>query len=713
MASHIKPAALAVASAVAVWAPGAAWAQAQGQPAAPTAQATPAPKELPPVVVTGNPLGSELFELVQPVSVLDGQELFQLRRSTLGETLSGLPGVSSTSFGPNASRPVIRGLDSDRIRILQNGASVQDASSLSFDHAVAVDPMVVERAEVVRGPAALLYGGSAVGGVVNVIDNRIPQSAITGFTGRAETRYGGAEHEKASGLVLEAGNGRLALHADAYTRDTDDLKIKGANISPRLRALDPTRAVTPGTLPNSASNSNGGAWGASLTWDSGYAGVSYAGFDTKYGTVAEPNVVIDMHSNRLDLAGELRDISGLITTAKFKLGRTDYEHREIDLGVVSTTFRSKGYDSRVELTHANLGPLKGAFGLQVSDLDFSALGTEAFVPSTHTNTKAFFLYEEAQFGRLKLSAGARNERTDVRSGGGGPLDPNTGTPRFDPPQSRSFSANSGAVGALWRFTPGVGLAINSTWTERAPTFYELFANGAHVATAAYEAGNTTFGKEKSTGLDVALRLKSGAHSGSVSVFQNRFKNFITLVNAGNTRGADGELNPVDANGDGRADGSGEEILRELQYRAVPVRFSGAEAEGRFRVWRQGASTLDVQLKFDTVRAEDLSTGLPLPRIAPRRMSLAFDYRRNAFGAKLEVTRVAGQGRVAANELPTDGYTQLNASVSYRLKLAAGSVDVFARGVNLLNEDARNHVSFLKDIAPLGRRSAQVGVRAQF
>ncbi len=715
MVRKISPLAMAVASAIAACVPGTLFAQVQRPTTVSPTPVTPTPKELPPVVVTGNPLGSELFELVQPVSVLDGQNLFQLRRSTIGETLNGLPGVSSTGFGPNASRPVIRGLDSDRIRILQNGTGVQDASSLSFDHAVAVDPMVIERAEVVRGPAALLYGGSAVGGVVNVIDNRIPQIGITGFTGRAETRYGGAEREKASGIVLEAGNGRVALHADAYTRDTDNLKIKGPNISPRLQAIDPARAVTQGTLPNSASHAGGGALGASLTWDRGFAGLSYAGFDTRYGTVAEPNVIIDMKSNRLDFAGELREIGSFITSAKFKFGRTDYEHREVDLGIVGTTFKSKGYDSRVELTHAKLGPLQGAFGLQASHLDFSALGAEAFVPSTRTNAKAFFLYEEAQFGRVKISAGARNERTDVRSDGGGPIDPNTGNPRFDPPQSRNFSANSGSLGALWSFTPNVGLAVNGTWTERAPTFYELYANGAHVATAAYEVGNTTFGKEKSTGIDVALRMKSasGNASGSVSLFQNRFKNFITLVNAGNTRGADGELNPVDTDGDGRADGSGEEILRGLQYRAVPARFRGAEAEGKLRVLERGASTLDVQIKFDYVQAEDASTGLPLPRIAPRRYGVALDYRRNAFGARLDVSRVSGQDRVATNEVATDGYTQLNASVSYRLKMTAGNIDVFARGVNLLNEDARNHVSFLKDIAPLGRRSGQVGLRAQF
>ncbi|HTD89759.1 MAG TPA: TonB-dependent receptor plug domain-containing protein, partial [Burkholderiales bacterium] len=279
----------------------------------PAPQGVTNPTQLPPVVVTGNPLGSELFGLVSPTSVLEGTNLFLQRRSTLGETLNDLPGVSSTYFGPNASRPVIRGLEGDRIRILSNGSSVLDASSLSNDHAVPIDPLVVERVEVVRGPATLFYGGNAVGGVVNVIDNRIPQEPVNGARGRVEGRLGGAEREKAGGAMLEIGNGRLALHADAYTRDTDDLKIKGPNISPRLQAIDPARTVVNGTLPNSASQSKGGALGGALTWDKGYVGLSFASYDSIYGTVAEPEVTIDMTSQRWDAGGEVRDIGSFIT----------------------------------------------------------------------------------------------------------------------------------------------------------------------------------------------------------------------------------------------------------------------------------------------------------------------------------------------------------------------------------------------------------------
>lgn len=669
------------------------------------------PATLPEVVVTGNPLGSDLFELAAPVSVLQGDALFQQRKSTLGDTLYGLPGVEATGFGPNSSRPVIRGLDGDRIRILQNGAGMLDASSLSYDHAVAVDPLVIERAEVVRGPAALFYGGSSVGGVVNVIDNRIPQSAVDGVGGRAEARFGGAEREKAGGIVFEAGNGSLALHADVYTRDTDDLKIPGFARSARRRAADPQAVEAQGTLPNSAARSDGGAFGLSHTWVNGYVGISRGDFNTKYGTVAEPTVSIDMQSSRWDIAGEVRELGNVIKAVKFKAGKTDYEHTEIDAGVPATVFRNKGNDVHVEATHGSLGPLRGAVGLQFTDFDFSALGAEAFVPSTGTNARSGFFYEELPLGALKLTFGGRHERTEVGSAGGGAVPFGATAPRFGPAQTRSFSGNSGALGAVWSFTPGLALAVNGAYTERAPTYYELFANGPHAATGVYEVGNTAFGKEKSKALDVALRLKSGKHSGSIGVFQNRFDNFITLFNTGNNRGSDGELNPPDA-GDETSSNTGEEILPEFAYRAVPARFRGVEGEGRFRVMERGGK-LDLLVNASYVRAEDKSTGRALPRIAPLRYGIGADYRQDRFGARIDVTVVDDQGRVATGELATDGYTMLNAAVSYRLPAAGMRLEAFLRGINLLDEEARNHVSFLKDVAPLGGRSAQLGLRGQF
>jgi iron complex outermembrane receptor protein len=676
-------------------------------------QASSAGPDEPAVVVTGTPLGSGLFELVPPADALAGRRLLWQRKGSLGETLDGMPGVSATYFGPQASRPVIRGLDADRIRILQNGTGTLDVSAMSPDHALPYDPLGAERVEIVRGPAAVLYGGSAVGGVVNVIDGRIPEAPLAGVSGRIEPRYGGADRERSLGALLEAGNGRFALHADVFDRATSDLGIPGFARSARQRALDDPAMEQPhGRLPNSGARADGGTLGGSLTWAGGYAGLSYGSFRSNYGSVPEPDVRIDMRSERWDFAGEARDLAPLVSAVKFKLGRTDYEHRELEAGAVNTIFGNRGTDGRLELVHAKLGPLQGAVGLSFADFDVSALGAEAFIPRTRTRANGLFVYEELALGAWKLSAGARSERTRVASEGGGPADPGTGLPRFDPPRSRGFTASSGAFGLLYSFTADLALAANLSATQRAPAHYELFANGPHAATGNYEIGDGAFEKERSRSADLGLRWKRGAHSAAASVFRTRFSNFITLFGTGNTRGADGELNPPDADGDGVADASGEEILPEFTYRAVPAVFRGLEIHGRFRL-RARAGTLDLLVRGDHVKATDRSTGQPLPRIAPTRLGIGLEYALERWTAALGVQHARRQNRVGANELPTDGYTRVNAILSYGWKLEHAALQAFVRLDNLLDEEARNHASFLKDIAPLGGRSILVGLRGSF
>ena len=298
------------------------------QQAAPeSAAAAPAPPKvttLNEVVVTGNPLRST--ELAAPVSVLSGDELVLRRAGTLGETLNGLPGVSSSYFGPNANRPVIRGLDGDRVRVLSNAGASLDASSLSFDHAVPIDPLVVERIEVLRGPGALLYGGSAVGGVVNALDNRIPKEALNGISGAAEVRFGGAERERGGAALVEAGNGRFAIHADVFGRETSNLKVPRYTPVEGGVALDPTERIR-----NSAARSRGGALGGSLTFERGYLGLSADTYDSRYGVVAVPDVLIRMKRDHVGVAGELRDIDGAIRTLRVQFNDTRYRHDVQDL----------------------------------------------------------------------------------------------------------------------------------------------------------------------------------------------------------------------------------------------------------------------------------------------------------------------------------------------------------------------------------------------
>jgi iron complex outermembrane receptor protein len=645
-----------------------------------------AENELPPIVVTANPLGSALFDLVSPVSVLSGKELSFRQESTLGETLSKLPGISSTYFGPNASRPVIRGLDGDRVRIMQNGVGMLDISALSPDHATTVDPLVVDRIEVVRGPATLMYGGAAVGGVVNTLDNRIPQSPIEGFTGRVEPRIGGAANERSGAAVLEAGNGLVALHADIASRRTDDLRIPGFARSTQQRVLDdPTVQQPHGRLPNSSSNSDSGAVGASLTLDKGYLGLSYSDFKANYGTVAEPDVRVDMNSKRLGVAGEVRELGTFVQGVKFKYGYTDYLHNELDKGEIATTFKNRGYETRIDATHAKLGPFTGAFGVQLSNADFEALGAEAFLPKVNTDAKAVFIFEEAIFGNIKFTAGGRNEHTSVGSAGDSPT-----TTRFGAAQTRKFSANSGALGTLYTFNQNIGLAANLSHTERVPTYAELFANGRHVATGQFEVGDTTLLKEKSNGADVQLRWRSGPHSASISGFYTRFQNYIALIK----------------------NGQEQEGLTEALFRAVKAEFHGFETEGKFRVYEK-TGNLDLNLRGDYVRAKNLDTGESLPRISPMRLGGGGDYQLGKFGARLDVSHSFKQGRVAANELPTDGYTLTNTALNYRFKSQAVNWDAYIKGNNLFNQAARAHTSFLKEVAPLPGRGFLLGVRANF
>ena len=638
--------------------------------------------QAPSVPITGNPLGAGSDALVVPVYVLSGRELSITRESTIGETLTGTPGVSSSYFGPNASRPVIRGMDGDRVRILQNGVGALDASSLSPDHAVAIDPLIAEQIEVIRGPATVLYGAGAVGGVVNVIDHRIPKEPLNGVMGRGETRFGGADNERSGAAVIDVGNGMFAIHADVYTRKTDDLSIP-SSAQDKLIGAGKADHVNKGKLTNSAAKSDGGAFGASLTFDKGHIGLSYSEFNNFYGTVAEPTVKVDMKSKRWDLSSEVHHLDTFIERIKFRMAFTDYKHQEIDNGDVGTTFLNKGVESTLEAGHAKIGNLSGVVGLQTQNTRFSALGDEAFVPSTHTSSQGVYLYEELPIDRLKLSVGGRIDKTTVKSAGGGAGD------KFGDATSKQFTPKNLSAGALFSIDEQWGIATNLTHTERAPTQNELFSNGPHVATNQYEIGNKNLNIEKANGLDAQIRWKNLKHSFSLGGFYTKFDNFINVYNTG-----------IEIDG-----------LKEANTIGVPAIFTGMEAQGKFRIY-EGLGDLDLNVRGDYVRATNEITNTPLSRIAPMRIGTGLDYQLGDFASKIDVLHGFKQDRVATNELPTDGYTLVNATISYRLKTAL-NLEAFAKARNLLNEDIRDHSSFLKEIAPMGGRSLLFGLRGEF
>ncbi|MBU4634216.1 TonB-dependent receptor [Pseudomonas chlororaphis] len=647
--------------------------------------------ELQPQVITANPLGSQ--QTAAPSTVLEGDELTLQQQGSLGETLNKQPGVSSSYFGPGASRPIIRGLDGDRIRLLRNGVGALDASSLSYDHAVPLDPVNVERIEIVRGPAALLYGGSAIGGVVNTFDNRIPTEAIEGIHGAGELRYGGADTTRSSAGKLEAGNGTFALHLDANSRQFNDLKIPGYA---RSRHAPPSEDGDgkKGRLGNSDGRQDGGAIGGSYTWDDGYAGLSYSNYDSNYGSPAEEDVRIRMKQDHYAFASELRNLDGPFSSLKFDAGYTDYEHREIEGGETGTIFKNKGYEARVEARHQPLGPLNGVIGTQVSRSEFSALGEEAFVPQTDTDSAALFILEELQATeRLKLSLGGRLEHTRV--------DPDSkGNERFSQADSSSsFTAGSLSSGAVYTLTPIWSVAATLGYTERAPTFYELYANGAHVATGTYEVGDANLSKEKAVSSDLALRFDNGTHKGSVGVFYSHFSNYIGLLGSGRTLNDEGE---EDAGG-----------MPEYTYSGVRARFAGIEAQDHWKLGESAYGKFALELSGDYTRAKNLDNGEALPRIAPLRLNSGLLWELDRWQARIDVEHAASQRRVPDNESGTDGYTTLGASAGYHFDIGSSQWLAFVKGENLTNQTVRYASSILRDIAPAQGRSIEVGLRTTF
>ncbi len=648
--------------------------------------------ELQPQVITANPLGSD--QLATPTTVLEGDALTLEQKGSLGETLNRQPGVSSSYFGPGASRPIIRGMDGDRIRILRNGVGALDASSLSYDHAVPLDPVNVERVEIVRGPAALLYGGSAIGGVVNTFDNRIPTEAIEGIHGAGELRYGGADTTRSSAGKLEAGNGQFALHIDANAREFNDLRIPGYARTSELRAQGSEDGDKKNRLSNSDGRQDGGAVGGSYTWDDGYAGVSYSNYDSNYGSPAEQDVRIRMQQEHYAFASEIRNLSGPFTSVKLDAGYTDYEHREIEGGEVGTTFKNKGYEARIEARHQPIGPVNGVVGAQITRSEFSALGEEAFVPQTDTDAGALFILEELQATeRLKLSLGGRIEHTTV--------DPDAqGKDRFAAADNSSkFTAGSLSSGAVYTLTPVWSLAATLGYTERAPTFYELYANGAHVATGTYERGNADLSKEKAVSSDLALRFDNGIHKGSAGVFYSHFSNYIGLLGSGRT-----------VDDDGQDDASG---IPEFNYAGVRARFSGFEAQDHWKLGENRYGSLALELSGDYTRATNLDTGEALPRIAPLRLNSGLLWELDKWQARIDIEHASAQRRVPDNESTTDGYTTLGASAGYRFDLGGSQWLAFVNGENLTNQTVRYASSILRDIAPAQGRSVQVGLRTTF
>ena len=626
------------------------------------------------IVITGNPLGRE--GAPANVGSLSGAELRERGQASLGETLSGLPGVSSTYFGSQASRPIVRGLDGDRVRLLSNSSTSQDVSALSYDHAVPTDVLSADRVEVLRGPPALLYGGSAMGGVVNVLDNRIPREAIEGVQGRVQLQGASGNREGAGAALLETGNGTQAWHVDAFERRSGDVRVPNPL----------------GRIPNSDSVTRGGALGFSHFGEGSRLGLSASTWRSDYGTVAEDRTRIGMRSDKLALEGEWRQPWAGWQNLQLQVGASDYSHTEFDSGVPGTVFSKRGQDLRVQARHQPLGPLEGVVGLQWDSGRFKADGEEAYVPYSRTRSQALFALESWRTGWGQLQAGARIEQVSVRSDGS-PVSSDFAV------GERRFGPTSTSLSAEYRLAGDWLASGQLAHSERAPSDAELFANGPHLATHTWERGNASLGLEKSNSAELGLERRSERHPMKFSLFDTRFDNFIGLLaQPGVLQGG----------------------LPAYAYTGVRARLRGWEASGQSRAWSgagQGAGTLDLHWRADRVLADNLSTGEPLPRIAPWRVGLSAIYRRDAWQARLGVDHAAAQRRVPEGSASTSGYTLWHAGLNYRQRVEVGTLHWFARLENLSNALAWSATSILTSTVPgrvpLPGRSLKLGLQWQF
>jgi iron complex outermembrane receptor protein len=652
-------------------------------------------------VVSSGPDAKAAFDLAQGTSVLAGDELRRAAQATLGETLSSTPGVNSTYYGPGASRPVIRGLGGDRVRILGNGVGSLDASSVSPDHNTALEPLFASRIEVLRGPSTLLYGSSAVGGAVNVIDNRIPESTADSLGhGTLELRAGGAGNERAAVLTAGVAQHGFALQVNALQQSSADLDIPGvARIDADAPAIQPRD-----TLPGSESRAFSGSLGAAYGWSAGRAGLAISDYETVYGvpTGDSPPTSINLKQKRLDASFEITRPFGIFRGAKARLGLGDYNHAELSGGsTVNTLFKNRALEGRLELPHAAIGNVTGTVGLQTARSDFSAVGDEVVTPPSLTQSAALFAVEEWKLSPLTtLQFGARAEAQSIRLGEVDPILPSLPGYGARSDQLKKSGGASTSLGAVFYPAKDWSIGLSLAYTERLPTAQELFSNGPHGGTGSYEVGTTGLGNERSLGFDVSLRRRAGFVTGTISAFVNRFSDYIFESEL-----PTGTI-PVASN---------PERLTPYRFIAKDARFYGAEGEFTFHLYEHDAQRVHLTLMSDTVRATQTTDDETLPRTPPLRFGAKLDYEDGVWAAGAEAKHVAAQNRIAPTETATAGYTLINLHVSYLLASKANGVSttLFARGDNLGNTVARDHSSFLKDLAPLPGRGLLFGVRVNF
>ncbi len=632
------------------------------------------------VIVTASPLGKNHDELSQPAASLGEQALREHAAATLGETLNGLLGVSSSSFGPGVGLPVIRGQTDNRVKVMQDSISTMDASAASPDHAITAEPLLAERIEVLRGPAALRYGSGAIGGVVNVLDNRIPEQLPDTLHAGAEARYATANAEKAVVATITGATGNIAWHADGVKRSSNNVDIPGLAVT----NIDDASLSSDHTLLNTDAKSHSASLGASYIGEHGFIGIAInktannygvppeaAGRDDTDNIVAPEFVRIDMKQTRLDFKGGLNNPMTGFESFKFRVGHNDYEHTELEDGAPGTKFTNDAWESRIEAIHHPVANWQGALGLQFAKRTFAAIGEEAFIPKSDIDSRGVFIMEETERGNWTYEVGARAEQQSIAPEQSGSID--------------HTSANFSAA-ATWHINEQQRISLNLAQSQRAPSIEELLADGPHPATGSYLLGDTQLDNETSHNIELGYHWENPLLHSSINAYYNQINDFIYA----------------------RATGGEQDGLAEFQYTQQNATFKGIEAETTAQISDQ----FSVRLYGDTVRAQ-LHNGDDVPRIPPARIGTEFRFDADQWSSNLNILHAFKQNNPGLNETASDSYTRVDGNISYTTEQNSMEYVIFLKATNLLNQDIRNATSFLRDIAPEPGRSLQLGVRMSF
>jgi len=609
-------------------------------------------------VVSVSPEARNQFESFQSTNVLAGQELAKELQGSLGNTLENEPGVASRTFGgPGPSRPVIRGLDGDRVLILEDGQRTGDLSSQSGDHATTINPASANRIEVVRGPATLLYGANAIGGLVNVITNDIPTAPVKGVSGAFTLEGATATSEGAGAGEVTAGNGAFAIHIGGSGRRAGDYD-------------------TPeGTIDNSYSRTGVGQVGASYASQKGYFGGSFQYDKTHLGlpVIEEGNVSSTPRRRNFTFRGERNAMSGFINSVRGSVAYRGYRHDELEGDEVGTAFKNNTTEVQVMVGHRPIGRLKGAFGAATLNRSFSAAGAEILSPPVDQTSQAAYLYEEIGSPHVTFQFGGRVDHSKY-------------TPKEDFDE-RSFTNFSGSLGLLVHPNDATTIAVSFARASRYPALEELFYHGPHTGTFTFENGDENLDSEHALGFDVALRWRQPRTSGEVTYFLNQIDNFIF-------RRLSGEII---------------EDLPETFYSQGDGRLQGIESHIDVNLTNE----LIAEGGLDYVRGDLTTTNDPLPRMPPLRGRIGLRFQRNAFQLGGDGVFTAKQDRVSGFELPTDGYSLLKLYGSYSFSAGRAVNTVTLRLDNATNELYHNHLNYLKDFVPEIGRSFRVIYSTRF